>query len=185
MAQNITGGRFRGGISVKIQGNYDSEMKRTINRLMTFERKLRSKWLRQAGNAASKVLLAEMKSNTPTRKKDYGISGATKKSLGRKVKVFGKGTGMWYGVGPRTKWTREVNHPVKFFRNKATGRIHKINLKERQDADPLAGYENQQPSRKMHLVEKVHQPIRRSHNATKTRCQQIVRQTLAQAMAET
>jgi hypothetical protein len=178
MAQTQTGGRGRGGISTKIQG-----VERTVQRLQAFDRKLRTKWLRQAGNEASKILLKEMKQNTPTRKKDYGIGGATKKSLGRKVKVFGKGTAMWYGVGPRTKWTREVNHPVKFFRNKATGRIHKIKLKERQNADPLGGYENQQPSRKMHLVEKVHHVIRRSHQSTKRRCEQVVLATLAQAMA--
>lgn len=160
-------------------------MKRTIKRLQAFDKKLKTKWLRKAGNEASKVLHKEMKQATPTRKKGYGIGGATKKSLGRKVKVSNSGTRLWYGVGPRTKWTREVTHPVKFFRSKATGRIHRINLKEREDADSLAGYENQQPSRKMHLVERVHHPIKRSHNATKSRCQQIVRQTLAQAMAQT
>jgi hypothetical protein len=158
-------------------------MDTTIKRLMTFQSRFRGAALRKAGMAGSKITLAAMKQNMPSRKKDYGTGGGTKKSLGRKVKVFGKGTAMWYGVGPRTKWTREVNHPVKFFRNKATGRIHKIKLKERQNADPLGGYENQQPSRKMHLVEKVHHVIRRSHQSTKRRCEQVVLATLAQAMA--
>lgn len=174
--QIVTGGRFKGGVSVKIQG-----MQETIKRLVAFDKKFRRATLRKAANEASKIVLQVMKSNVPQRKKEYGVRGATKKSLGRKVKVFKGGTAMWYGVGPRTKWKREVNHPVKFFQR--AGRIHRINLKDRPNADPLAGFENQQPSRKMHLVERKHGVIARTHHQTMARTQQIVKDTIEQAVA--
>lgn len=175
MAQSIVGGRFKGGVSVKIQG-----MQETMKRLASFDKKFRRQTLRKAANEASKVVLSVMKSNTPQRKKEYGIRGATKKSLGRKVKVFKQGLAMWYGVGPRTKWKREVNHPVKFFQR--DGVIHRIILKDRTNADPLAGFENQQPSRKMHLVERKHGVIARTHQQTQARTQQVVKQVLEQAV---
>ena len=149
-------------------------MDNTLKRLMTFTRRFRSAALRKAGMAGSKITLAAMRQNTPVRKKDYGTGGATKKSLGRKVKVRDGGTRLWYGVGPRTQWTRTVTHNVRFWRDKQ-GRI-------RRATSPWT--ENQQPSRKMHFVEKVHHPIRRSHVQTRRQAEQAVLAVLASEMAK-
>lgn len=160
---------------MKIHGMQD-----TMKRLQAFDKKFRTQTLKKAGNEASKIVMAAMKSNTPQRKKEYGVRGATKKSLGRKVKVWKGGLRLWYGVGPRTKWKREVTHPVKFFSR--GGKVYRINLKDRPDADQFAAFENQQPSRKMHLVERKHGVIARTHAQTQARAQQTVRQVLAEAV---
>lgn len=157
-------------------------IEQTIRRLQTFDKKFQSKTLRNAGAEGSKIILKEMKSETPTRKRDYGVGGATRKSLGRKVSV--KKGRLWFGAGPRTKWKREVNHGVKFFRSRATGRIHKIKLREQRSADESQGRETQQPSRKMHLVEKKHGVLKKTHAKTKKRTQDKVIEVLRQAMRE-
>jgi hypothetical protein len=149
-------------------------MDTTIKRLMTFQSRFRGAALRKAGMAGSKITLAAMKQNMPSRKKDYGTGGGTKKSLGRKVKVRDKGTRLWYGVGPRTQWTRSVTHQVRFWRDKQ-GRIRKAK-------SPWT--ENQQPSRKMHFVEKAHHPIRRTHVQTRRQAEQAVLAVLAAEMAK-
>lgn len=149
-----------------------SGVKETVTRLQEFKRNIRTKVLRKAGNEASKFLLSAMKPNTPVAKRDYGPSGGLKKSLGRKVSV--KKDRLWYGVGPRTSHRSEVTKKFKFWRG-AGGKILKA---------PIAWTRREQPSRRSHLAEQKHHYITKTQRSTRSREQDIVRQTLAEAMRE-
>lgn len=145
----------------------------TISRLSTFEKKFRTKALRKAGNAASKVVLRAMKSNVPIAKKDYGKGGSLKRSLGRKVVVKG-GLRLWYGVGPRTKYMKMVAKANRFWRDKQ-GRIRKA---------PIKWERKEQPSRRAHLSEKPTHFIERTSKSTYKLAQKAIENTLARSMSE-
>lgn len=90
----------------------EADISDTVRRLQAMETKVRRKVLVKVGNAGSKPLLKAIKAATPVD------TGVLRKSMGRKVKVYGAKGIMWLGVGPRSGFKQIVDgktrNPTKY-----------------------------------------------------------------------
>lgn len=146
----------------------------TMQRLVQCKRRVQTKWLRKAGNEASKVALRMLKSNSPPRNRAWG-TGTWRKSLGRKVQPFRRGVGVWYGVGPRSKYVATPARKFKYWRDKL-GRVRKM---------PVEGYTPRyRPALYSHLIEPKHHMIKRSMQQSRGAQQAAITKVLTDAMAD-
>lgn len=120
-----------------------SDIGRQIKKLQA---KIARKALRSAGGQCAKVLKTAMAAEVPK------LTGLLRRSLGPKVKVYGKTATVWAGAGPRKEF-RSVFKRTKSKRGKTIFKFqHRLAKGKLTDAQKAEGSQVRWPNKYAHLA---------------------------------
>lgn len=146
-------------------------VQQTLSRLMEVKQGIRGKVLRKAGNEASKVALRALKAAAPA-KTEWG-TGHWKKSLGRKVKVYG--SKMVYLAGPRSKYVGFGKLKHRYWRD-ANGKVRKAPVDRFKE--PNERFQKRRPVFYSHLIHKRHDTFGKAARAARAQEEAAINRVL-------